>query len=395
MFKLSAAPYHSWSPDVYASTPIGVLTFFAVVVKVSIFISFIRFSSHCLFPVFDYMCMPMLLCMGCLSVLVGSIGGLLQSQIKRLLAYSSISHIGFVIVGLAFFKTGGLGPSVCYMLVYVLTSLGIFSIMATTYRCAYSKGPLVYISDLCVLRDHYPARAAFFVILVFSLLGLPPLAGFFAKYGILSVVVKSGGFTLALVLVISASISAFYYLRLVYLIVFAGSRESSGCSINGLFDGFRLFYGTVFSGFRYATHVAVKLRSPRSVSESDAKYNLLVAVVCAFLILLLTMIIPGPDLTYGTSPFIKKFMLEREVYMLVPQLYVATGMRISLDYIGRSLTNADKRYVFAAHRQVTGSISVFLSALIVFAVSLVGISVLLIDSSSYAVLNLYAYEVCM
>lgn len=395
MFKLSAAPYHSWVPDVYASTPIGVLALFAVVVKVSIFISFIRFSTHCLFPAFDHICMPILLCIGCLSVLVGSVGGLLQSQIKRLLAYSSISHIGFVIVGLAFIKSGGLGPAVCYMFVYTLTSLGIFYILATTYRCVYSKSPLVYISDLATLRYRYPIRAVFFVILIFSLLGLPPLAGFFVKYSVLDLVLGSGSFMLACTLVVSAAVSAFYYLRLVYLIVFSSSRVDLDYPSNVLSDNFKLFTGSALSKFRYVIAISTKLRRSRNADEYTAKYNLIVAVACAALVIVLTMVMPDPDLPEGASPFVKKFMLEREGYVLVPQLYVATGVRTSLDYIGRSLIGIDSRDIFSAHVCIVESISVLLLTISVLFILSIGAVVPIIDSNIYSSLNLYLYDICV
>ena len=395
MFKLSAAPYHSWAPDVYASTPVGILALFAVVVKVSIFISFIRFSIHCLLPVFDYICTPILLCVGCLSALVGSIGGLLQSQIKRLLAYSSISHIGFILVGLALTKAGGLGPAVCYMFVYSLTVLGIFYILSTTYRCVYSRSPLVYISDLSVLGDWYPVRAVFFVILVFSLLGLPPLVGFFVKYSILMLVIESGGLVLAAILIISAAISTFYYLRLIRLTVSSDIRISLNRLFNNLPSNFELFKGATLSGLCYVMRMSRELRSPRSYDEYTARFHLVAAVACALVIIFLTMVMPDPDLPEGASPIIKKFMLEREGYMIVLQYYVATGVRTSLDYPGRSLVGFDREYILIAHERAISSISSLLLTAVVSLVLFTGPIAFFVEPSVYSWLNLYVYCVCM
>jgi NADH-quinone oxidoreductase subunit N len=220
-FKLSNAPFHMWAPDVYEGSPTIVATIFATVGKFSAVL-----ALSLLFYNFSWLILSkIMVSVGLLSIIVGSFGAIFQKNFKRLLAFSSISHVGFVIIGFAGLGKNVLVAVIFYIFVYSLISLGTFGFL----NLMVSKNDIdndaednkiFNISSLSGLSKTNPVMALCLSLLMFSTAGIPPLAGFFSKFYILSSTLASGFFFFALVAIIFSVISAFYYLRIVKIIYF-------------------------------------------------------------------------------------------------------------------------------------------------------------------------------
>ena len=215
-FKISAVPFHMWTPDVYEGAPTPVTAFFASAPKVAAMALLVRTMvgpfNHL---VHDWQ--QILVVVSILSMALGAFAAIGQNNIKRLLAYSSIGHMGFALVGLAAGTQEGVSGVVIYMLIYVLTTLGVFACVLAMRRAGLQ---VENISDLAGLGRTNKGLAFVFSMLMFSLAGIPPLAGFFGKLFVFMAAVKAGLWLLAILGVIASVVGAYYYLRVIKIIYF-------------------------------------------------------------------------------------------------------------------------------------------------------------------------------
>jgi NADH-quinone oxidoreductase subunit N len=215
-FKVSAVPFHMLTPDVYEGAPTPVTAFFAAAPKMAAMALFIRVMISPFAAVVQNW-QQILIFVSIASMVLGAFAAIGQSNIKRLLAYSSIGHMGFALVGLASGSQEGAQGVIVYMMIYLISTLGVFACVLAMRR----KGlHLEEISDLAGLAHNNKALAFVLSMLMFSLAGIPPLAGFFAKYFVFLAAVKSGLYALAIIGVVASVIGAYYYLLIVKVIYF-------------------------------------------------------------------------------------------------------------------------------------------------------------------------------
>ena len=218
-FKVSAVPFHMWTPDVYEGAPTSITSFFAVVPKVAGLALLIKF----MFVPFSNILLEwqtIIIFISIASMILGAIAAIVQKNIKRLLAYSSIGHIGYALAGVATGVVPGYQSAVIYITIYVVMNIGAFS-------CLYlMKKDGLYrenISDLSGISKKHPILAISFLIILFSLAGIPPLGGFFAKFYIFTSVLEQKMYALAIIGLMTTVISAFYYLKVIKTIYFDDS----------------------------------------------------------------------------------------------------------------------------------------------------------------------------
>ena len=223
-FKLGAVPFHMWVPDVYQGSPTAVTLILGAAPKLAAFAITLRLLVDGLHGLAgDWQ--PMLMILAVLSLAIGNLTAIAQSNFKRMLAYSTISHMGFVLLGLMSGSVAGkpdaaaaaYGASLFYMITYVLTTLGSFGIVLLLSRQGFE---CEQIDDLKGLNRRSPWHAAIVLLLMFSLAGIPPLVGFYAKLAVLQALVNAGHVTLAVIAVVFSLIGAFYYLRVVKTVYF-------------------------------------------------------------------------------------------------------------------------------------------------------------------------------
>ncbi|MCC8963487.1 NADH-quinone oxidoreductase subunit NuoN [Bradyrhizobium sp. Pear76] len=215
-FKVSAVPFHMWTPDVYEGAPTPVTAFFASAPKVAALAVFTR-ATLTAFPGIVTQWQQILVFVAIASMALGSFAAIGQSNIKRLMAYSSIGHMGFALVGLAAGTVEGAQGVLVYIAIYVAMTLGTFSIILAMKR----NGQAVeQISDFAGLSRTNPLLAFTFAMLLFSLAGVPPLAGFFGKWYVFVAAIKANLFTLAVIGVLTSVVGAFYYLSIVKVMYF-------------------------------------------------------------------------------------------------------------------------------------------------------------------------------
>ena len=221
-FKVSAVPFHMWTPDVYEGSPSSVTSFFAVVPKVAgiaVFIRFIQIPFNQMVEQWQ----PILIFVSLASMILGAVAAIGQTNIKRLIAYSSIGHIGFALAGISTSTVSGYNSSITYISIYVVMNLGIFACIFLMKRGGKYCEDL---NDLSGISKQHPILSISLLIIFFSLAGIPPLAGFFAKFYIFMSVIESKMYTLAIIGLLSTVISAFYYLRVVKIIYFDEANKS-------------------------------------------------------------------------------------------------------------------------------------------------------------------------
>ncbi|MGB8106174.1 MAG: NADH-quinone oxidoreductase subunit NuoN [Pseudolabrys sp.] len=215
-FKISAVPFHMWTPDVYEGAPTPVTAFFAAAPKVAGIAIFAR-ATVVAFPGITHEWQQIVVFVSIASMALGSFAAIGQRNIKRLMAYSSIGHMGYALVGLAAGTAEGVQGVLIYMSIYVAMTLGTFAVILSMRR----DGRLVEtISDLAGLSRTHPTMAFFLAVLLFSLAGIPPLAGFFAKFYVFLAAIKAGLFTLAVIGVLTSVVGAYYYLAIVKIMYF-------------------------------------------------------------------------------------------------------------------------------------------------------------------------------
>ncbi len=220
-FKVSAAPFHMWTPDVYEGSPTPVTALFATAPKVAAAAMIARILHDAFGGVVaDWQ--QILAFLALLSMYVGAIAAIGQSNIKRLMAYSSIGHMGFAMMGLAAGTEAGVQNMLIYLVVYVTTNIGVFAFILNMQR---DGRPVTDISALNMYSRVAPGRAFALLLLMFSLAGIPPLVGFFAKLYVLQAAFDAGLAWLAFAAVVASVISAFYYLRIVKIMYFGTETE--------------------------------------------------------------------------------------------------------------------------------------------------------------------------
>ena len=260
-FKISAVPFHMWTPDVYEGAPTSVTAFFALAPKVAGFGAIIRILYVAFGNVFHEW-QTILIFISVASMILGAVAAIGQTNIKRLMAYSSISHMGYGLAGLATGINEGVSASILYIFLYVVMNIGSFvCILIMKRKNIYLEN----IRDLSGLSKNHPVIAFSFTVILFSLAGIPPLAGFFAKFYIFMAVVKANLFALAIIGLIASVISAFYYLRIIKIIYFDPEQEkfdsitSNGIRVSLAFSTLLiLFYFLNPSILNYFANIAAK-----------------------------------------------------------------------------------------------------------------------------------------
>jgi len=220
-FKISAVPFHMWTPDVYQGAPTVVTMFFATAPKIAAMAVFIRilmgpFSE--MLP--DWRVILQITAVA--SMVVGALGAMMQTSIKRLLAYGSIGHIGYALIGVAAGTEEGIKAVLIYLTLYLFMAIGTFGFVLLMRRHGEQVEELSDLSGLASLR---PRPALFMLIMMFSMAGIPPFAGFFGKMFIFLSAIESGLYTLAIVGVLTSVVAAYYYLKVVKIIYFDPVKE--------------------------------------------------------------------------------------------------------------------------------------------------------------------------
>jgi len=220
-FKISAVPFHMWAPDVYQGSPTTVTLFFTMVPKIAALTVFIRFLYVPFLNLIDQWQM-IIVFLSIASMLFGAIAAIGQTNIKRLIAYSSIGHIGYTLAGLATGSNEGIQSSIVYISIYIIMNLALFSCLLMLKR---NNEYYEEIEDLSGLSKNHPLLSLSLLIILFSLAGIPPLAGFFAKFYIFKAVLEQSMYFLAIVGLLSTVVAAFYYLRVIKIIYFDKEKE--------------------------------------------------------------------------------------------------------------------------------------------------------------------------
>ncbi|EKE45168.1 NADH-quinone oxidoreductase chain N [Oceaniovalibus guishaninsula JLT2003] len=221
-FKISAVPFHMWTPDVYEGAPTPITAFFSTAPKVAAVALFARVVHDAFGGVVgDWR--QVLAALSVASMFLGAVAGIGQTDIKRLMAYSSINHMGFALMGLASGTAFGVQAMLVYMAIYVTMSIGTFAFILTMEK---DGRPVVRIDALNLYSRREPAKALAVLVLMFSMAGVPPLVGFFGKFYVLTAAVQGGMTWLAILGVIASAIAAYYYLRIVYLMYFGVETDA-------------------------------------------------------------------------------------------------------------------------------------------------------------------------
>ena len=220
-FKISAVPFHMWAPDVYEGSPTSVTLFFTMVPKIAALTVFIRFLYVPFLNLIEQWQM-IIIFLSIASMLFGAIAAIGQTNLKRLIAYSSIGHVGYALAGLATGSNDGIQSSVIYITIYILMNLGLFSCLLMMKR---DNNYYENIDDLSGLSKNHPLLSLSLLVILFSLAGIPPLAGFFAKFYIFKSVLEQSMYFLAIVGLLSTVVAAFYYLRIIKIMYFDKEKE--------------------------------------------------------------------------------------------------------------------------------------------------------------------------
>jgi NADH-quinone oxidoreductase subunit N len=243
-YKASAAPFHMWTPDVYEGAPTPVTAFFAVAPKVATMALILRVTMEAFKPVSaDWQ--QIFVFISIASMALGSFAAIGQKNFKRLMAYSSIGHMGFCLVGLAANSQAGVRGVILYMLIYVAMTLGTFAFIIAMRR---NDTQVESIDDLAGISSTNPVMATVLTILLFSLAGIPPLAGFWAKWYVFLAAINAGLYPLAVIGVVTSVVAAFYYLRIIKIMWFdesVGAFQPMAGELRvvlGLSGAFVLFY---------------------------------------------------------------------------------------------------------------------------------------------------------
>ncbi|MCB1720591.1 MAG: NADH-quinone oxidoreductase subunit NuoN [Rhodospirillales bacterium] len=215
-FKVSAVPFHMWTPDVYEGAPTAVTALFAIVPKIAAMGLLMRLLFEP-FMALSEQWVQIIYFLALMSMFLGAFAGIAQDNIKRLLAYSSIGNMGYALIGVVAGSAVGAGAVVLYLFIYMIMSAGVFAVV----MCMRRRGMAVYkISDLAGLSRHAPGLAYAMAILMFSMSGIPPAAGFFGKLVVFNAAVAEGYYILATLGVLTSVVAAYYYLRVIKVMFF-------------------------------------------------------------------------------------------------------------------------------------------------------------------------------
>jgi NADH-quinone oxidoreductase subunit N len=221
-FKVSAVPFHMWTPDVYEGAPTPVTAFFAAAPKVAGIAMFVRVAVVA-FPSIATQWQQIVVFVSIASMVLGSFAAIGQRNIKRLMAYSSIGHMGFALIGLAAGTAEGVQGVLVYIAIYVTMTLGVFAVILSMRR---STGMVETTDQLAGLARTHPTTAFFMAMLLFSMAGIPPLAGFFAKFYVFLAAIKAGLYILSVIGVVASVVGAYYYLAIIKAMYFDEPAEA-------------------------------------------------------------------------------------------------------------------------------------------------------------------------
>ena len=227
-FKISAVPFHMWTPDVYEGAPTSITSYFAVVPKVAGLALLIKFMNV---PFSNILLewQTIIIFLSIASMILGAVAAMVQKNFKRLLAYSSIGHIGYALAGVATGAITGYQSAIVYISIYVVMNIGAFSCLYLLKKDSQYKEN---INDLSGISKKHPLLAVSLLIILFSLAGVPPLGGFFAKFYVFVAVLEKEMYTLAIIGLLTTVMSAFYYLKIIKTIYFDDSLVSFELSKN-------------------------------------------------------------------------------------------------------------------------------------------------------------------
>ena len=261
-FKISAVPFHMWAPDVYQGSPTSVTIFFAILPKIAALTVFIRFLYVPFINMIDQWQM-IIIFISIASMIFGAVAAIGQTNLKRLVAYSSIGHMGYAIAGLSVGTNQGIQSSITYISIYFVMNLAFFSCLFMLRR---GDNYFEKIDDLSGLSKNHPILAFSMMVILFSLAGIPPLAGFFAKFYIFMAVIEQSMYFLAVVGLLSTVVAAFYYLRIIKIIYFDPEKEMYEKNHHiGL--KLTLFLSTIF--------ITAYFIYPRGLTEIVSKINII------------------------------------------------------------------------------------------------------------------------
>ena len=215
-FKISAVPFHMWAPDVYEGSPTSVTLFFSILPKIAALSVFIRILYVPFFDLINQWQM-IIIFLSVASMIFGGVAAIGQKNLKRLVAYSSISHMGYALAGLSTGTNYGIQSSITYVSIYLVMNLALFSCL---FMMKMQNKYFENIEDLSGISKNHPLLSFAFLIILFSLAGIPPLAGFFAKFYIFMAVIEQSMYFLAITGLLATVVSAFYYLRIIKVIYF-------------------------------------------------------------------------------------------------------------------------------------------------------------------------------
>lgn len=220
-FKISAAPFHIWSPDVYEGAPTITTAFFSIIPKIVILSLFLRLFNKSFHDLFFSWQGIIIIC-ALISLIIGAFAAFAQTRIKRFLAYSSIGHIGYILTGFASSNTEGIVSLLTYLIIYIIIIIGIFSITLSLreYKNKFKGIQIRYLKELSILSKTNPGIALALIVILFSIAGIPPLAGFFSKLLVFLAAMESSLFGLAVAGVLLSCVACFYYIRIIKIIYF-------------------------------------------------------------------------------------------------------------------------------------------------------------------------------
>lgn len=228
-FKVSAAPFHMWTPDVYEGAPTPVTAFFAAAPKIAAMFLFVRILIEA-FPSLLDQWQPVLWIAAALSMIIGAVSALVQTNIKRLMAYSSIGHVGYALIGLTAGTEAGVQAVVFYLAIYAIMTLGTFACILSMRR---PEGMTENIEDLSGLSQSQPGLALAFTLLFLSLAGIPPLLGFFGKFAVFMAGIEAELYILSVIGVLSSVVATFYYLGVIRTIWFSEPAPAFARNVGG------------------------------------------------------------------------------------------------------------------------------------------------------------------
>ncbi|MGZ6007106.1 MAG: NADH-quinone oxidoreductase subunit N, partial [Rhizomicrobium sp.] len=215
-FKVGAVPFHMWTPDVYEGSPTPITAFFVTAAKVAAFALFIR-AVISPFPAIAHQWQQIIVAVSVLSTVLGAVAAIGQTNIKRLLAYSSIGHVGYALLGLAAGTQAGIQGMLVYLAFYLVTNLGMFACVSAMRRDGQSVEDIRQLAGLARTQPHFALALA---ALTLSLAGLPPLAGIFAKVYVFAAAMQAHLYFPAIINIVASVVGAFYYLRILQIMYF-------------------------------------------------------------------------------------------------------------------------------------------------------------------------------